>query len=127
MLRAEGLISGYEKVMILHGVNINIEKGEIVSVIGRNGVGKSTLIKTLTGLIKTSEGKIYLEDKDITRTKSYERAWKGVGYVPQGHMVFPRLTVEENLMMGENINPIKVLCQVVSRRCFQLAGFSPEI
>ncbi|MBP3198497.1 MAG: ABC transporter ATP-binding protein [Butyrivibrio sp.] len=107
MLRAEGLISGYEKVMILHGVNINIEKGEIVSVIGRNGVGKSTLIKTLTGLIKTSEGKIYLEDKDITRTKSYERAWKGVGYVPQGHMVFPRLTVEENLMMGENINPIK--------------------
>ncbi|MCR5391110.1 MAG: ABC transporter ATP-binding protein [Lachnospiraceae bacterium] len=107
MLRAEGLISGYEKVMILHGVNINIEKGEIVSVIGRNGVGKSTLIKTLTGLIKSSEGKIYLEDKDITRTKSYERAWKGVGYVPQGHMVFPRLTVEENLMMGENINPIK--------------------
>ncbi|WP_026518205.1 ABC transporter ATP-binding protein [Butyrivibrio sp. MC2021] len=107
MLRTQGLVSGYEKVMILHGVDIGIKQGEVVSVIGRNGVGKSTLMKTLTGLIKTSDGKIYLEDKDVTKSKSYERAWKGVGYVPQGHMVFPRLTVEENLMMGENINKVK--------------------
>ena len=107
MLKTENLVSGYEKVMILHGVNIELNEGEIVSVIGRNGVGKSTLMKTLIGLIKTSEGKIIYEDQDITKKKSYERAWKGIGYVPQGHMVFPRLTVEENLMMGENINPIK--------------------
>ena len=107
MLRTQGLVSGYEKVMILHGVDIGIKQGEVVSVIGRNGVGKSTLMKTLTGLIKTSDGKIYLEDKDVTKSRSYERAWKGVGYVPQGHMVFPRLTVEENLMMGENINKVK--------------------
>lgn len=107
MLRTENLVSGYEKVMILHGVNIEINEGEIVSVIGRNGVGKSTLMKTLIGLVKTSEGQIEYENQNVTKRKSYERAWKGIGYVPQGHMVFPRLTVEENLMMGENINPIK--------------------
>lgn len=107
MLKTEHLVSGYEKVMILHGVDIEIHEGEIVSVIGRNGVGKSTLMKTLIGLIKANEGKIEYLNQDITKKKSYERAWKGIGYVPQGHMVFPRLTVEENLMMGENINPIK--------------------
>lgn len=107
LLTTQGLIAGYDKVMILHGVDLSINQGEIVSVIGRNGVGKSTLMKTLTGLIKTSEGTITFEDKDITKKKSYERAWAGLGYVPQGHMVFPRLTVEENLMMGENINPVK--------------------
>lgn len=107
MLKTEQLVSGYEKVMILHGVDIEIHEGEIVSVIGRNGVGKSTLMKTLIGLIKVNEGKIEYLNQDITKKKSYERAWKGIGYVPQGHMVFPRLTVEENLMMGENINPIK--------------------
>lgn len=107
MLKTENLISGYEKVMILHGVDIEINEGEIVSVIGRNGVGKSTLMKTLIGLNKANSGKIWYLDQDITKKKSYERAWKGIGYVPQGHMVFPRLTVEENLMMGENINPIK--------------------
>ena len=107
MLKTEQLVSGYEKVMILHGVDIEIHEGEIVSVIGRNGVGKSTLMKTLIGLIKVNEGKIEYLNQDITNKKSYERAWKGIGYVPQGHMVFPRLTVEENLMMGENINPIK--------------------
>ena len=64
-------------------------------------------MKTLIGLIKVNEGKIEYLNQDITKKKSYERAWKGIGYVPQGHMVFPRLTVEENLMMGENINPIK--------------------
>ena len=107
MLKTEHLVSGYEKVMILHGVDIEIHEGEIVSVIGRNGVGKSTLMKTLIGLIKVNEGKIEYLNQDITKKKSYERAWKGIGFVPQGHMVFPRLTVEENLMMGENINPIK--------------------
>lgn len=107
MLKTEGLVSGYEKVMILHGVDIQIDEGEVISVIGRNGVGKSTLMKTLIGLIRPSQGRIEYEGQDITKKKSYERAWKGIGYVPQGHMVFPGLTVEENLMMGENINHIK--------------------
>ncbi len=107
MLQTEDLVSGYEKVNILQGVNININKGEIVSVIGRNGVGKSTLVKTLCGLLKVNDGKIMYKEKDITSSKAYERAWDGISYVPQGHMVFPNLTVEENLQMGESIRPLK--------------------
>lgn len=107
MLHVENVVSGYDKVNILQGVSVDVKKGEIVSVIGRNGVGKSTFIKTLAGLIKVNDGKIVFEDKDISKTKSYERAWKGISYVPQGHMVFPNLTVEENLQMGETIRPLK--------------------
>lgn len=107
MLSTENLVSGYDKVNILQGVSMEIHKGEIVSVMGRNGVGKSTFVKTLCGLLPVSDGKIYYFDKDITKTKSYERAWKGISYVPQGHMVFPKLTVEENLQMGESIHPLK--------------------
>ena len=107
MLSTENLVSGYEKVNILQGVSMEIHKGEIVSVIGRNGVGKSTFVKTLCGLLPTKEGKIIYDDTDITKLKSYERAWKGISYVPQGHMVFPNLTVEENLQMGESIHPLK--------------------
>lgn len=107
MLKTEGLIAGYEKVMILHGMDMEINEGEIISVVGRNGVGKSTFMKTLIGLTKASSGSIIYNDMNITKKKAYERAWMGMGYVPQGHMVFPRLTVEENLMMGENINRIK--------------------
>lgn len=101
------LVSGYDKVNILQNVTMNIEQGEIVSVIGRNGVGKSTFVKTLCGLLPASSGKITFEGQDITSLKPYQRAWKGISYVPQGHMAFPTLTVEENLQMGESINPIK--------------------
>lgn len=104
MLNVTDLESGYGKVMILQGVNIEIKKGEIVSVIGRNGVGKSTLVKTIIGLNKVAGGNITYCGKNITKTNAYERAWKGIGYVPQGHMIFPRLTVKENLKMGEHIN-----------------------
>ena len=107
MLATEKLVSGYDKVNILQNVTMNIEQGEIVSVIGRNGVGKSTFVKTLCGLLPASSGKITFEGQDITNLKPYQRAWKGISYVPQGHMVFPTLTVEENLQMGESINPIK--------------------
>lgn len=107
LIKVENLVSGYEKVMILHGLDLCVNKGEIVSVIGRNGVGKSTLMKTLIGLLRVNEGSIFYDGEDITKRKAYERAWRGLGYVPQGHMVFPRLTVEENLMMGENIHKTK--------------------
>lgn len=104
MLEVKELVSGYEKVMILQGIDMKVEKNEIVSIIGRNGVGKSTFIKTLIGLNRTVEGTIFYHDEDISKEKPYERAWKGMGYVPQGHMVFPQLTVKENLIMGERIN-----------------------
>ncbi|MEH7344338.1 ABC transporter ATP-binding protein [Bacillus sp. JJ1532] len=104
MLKVNGLVSGYGKVTVVRDVNVNIKSGEIVSIIGRNGVGKSTLVKTIMGLIPSKQGEILFNDQDITKTKSYERAWKGIGYVPQGHGVFPGLTIEENLAMGGLIN-----------------------
>lgn len=107
MLKVENLTSGYGRVMIVNDVNLEIKEGELISVIGRNGIGKTTLMKTIIGLLKAEKGNITYLDKNITKEKSYERAWKGIGYVPQGHMVFQQLTVEENLKMGENINPIK--------------------
>jgi len=105
MLKVQDLISGYGKVQIINGVNMMIEKGEIVALIGRNGVGKSTFIKTVMGLLPVLGGKIYFHnEEDLTKVPAYKRARKGLAYVPQGHGIFPRLTVEENLMTGALIN-----------------------
>jgi len=104
MLKVENLSSGYGTITILRDISFEIGKGEIISIIGRNGVGKSTLIKTLIGLNRAKTGKVTYDGRDITRMKPYERARLGIGYVPQGHGVFPLLTVRENLKMGEMIN-----------------------
>lgn len=108
MLYTEKVVSGYNKVMIVNNIDIQISKGEMVSIIGRNGVGKSTLMKTLIGLNKVEKGKIFLGDRDISKTKAHTRAQMGIGYVPQGHGIFPLLSVEENLIMGKNINSKKM-------------------
>jgi urea ABC transporter ATP-binding protein UrtE len=107
MLKVENIVSGYGKVMVVRNFSIEIMKGEMVSIIGRNGIGKSTLVKTLMGLLPTMKGNIIFKEQDVTRLKTHERAWLGMGYVPQGHEVFPTLTVEENLMMGSLINKKK--------------------
>lgn len=104
MLQANGIKGGYGKVKIINDASFTIRDGEIVSIIGRNGIGKSTLVKTLCGILKADSGEILYNGEDITRLSSYQRAWKGIAYVPQGHMVFPELTVLENLKMGETIN-----------------------
>jgi branched-chain amino acid transport system ATP-binding protein len=104
MLEIQSIEAGYGEIMILRNISFNIQKGEIISIIGRNGVGKSTLMKTIIGLIQSRSGKIQFQGRDITTTKPHERAQMGIGYVPQGHGVFPLLTVEENLKMGAEIN-----------------------
>ncbi|WP_138420468.1 ABC transporter ATP-binding protein [Aquibacillus sediminis] len=104
MLKVQGLQSGYDKVIVVRDLNIEVQEGEIVSIIGRNGIGKSTFVKTLMGLIPSTNGEITFKEKNITKLKAYERAWFGIGYVPQGHGTFPTLTVEENLLMGGSIN-----------------------
>jgi branched-chain amino acid transport system ATP-binding protein len=104
VIKIEKLVSGYDKVMIIRDVNIHVHQGEIVSIIGRNGVGKSTFMKTLMGLNQAKEGTIYFKGQNISSTKSHDRARIGIGYVPQGHGTFPKLTVEENLKMGWQIN-----------------------
>src|SRR5690554_6814021 len=104
MLKVHDFTTGYNKIMIVRNVSIHIEKGKVISIIGRNGVGKSTLMKGVMGLLPSQTGKITFNEKDITHANTYERARLGIGYVPQGHGVFPNLTVEENIRMGETIN-----------------------
>ncbi|MEX0430230.1 urea ABC transporter ATP-binding subunit UrtE [Spiribacter insolitus] len=101
LLKAEGLCSGYGSETVLQGVDFQIEPGEIVAIIGRNGVGKSTLMRTLIGLLPASSGRIHFHGEDITRLPADQRALSGIGYIPQGREVFPELSVSENLIVGE--------------------------
>ena len=104
MLTLSNLSSGYGHVPIVRDVNVAFKKGEIAVILGRNGVGKTTLMKTIMGILKADSGTIEYQGEDITKLNSSKRAHKGIGYVPQGRGIFPRLTVLENLAMGELIN-----------------------
>ena len=101
MLSVEDLRAGYGGKPVLQGATLAVAKGEIVAVIGRNGVGKSTLMKTLIGLISSMAGKISFAGRDVTGMEAFRRAQLGIGYVPQGRDVFPRMSVRENLQVGE--------------------------
>ena len=107
LLSLQNLVGGYGSGDILQGITLEIWPGEMVATIGRNGVGKSTLMKAIIGLLPLRRGSIYLRGESITRLRADQRAALGVGYVPQGREIFPELTVEENLMMGETINGAK--------------------
>lgn len=103
LLQTRGLWAGYGGKPVLQGVDIDVHKGEIVAVIGRNGVGKSTLMKSLIGLLPADRGSISFNGQSLTHLPPHKRARHGIGYVPQGRDVFPRMTVEENLAVGESI------------------------
>ena len=100
ILEADGIVSGYGEVDILHGVSLIVEEGEIVSVIGPNGAGKSTLLKSCFGLLKLRKGKVLLDGVDKTNQPPQKMVKNGVSYVPQSENVFPSLTIVENLEMG---------------------------
>ncbi|MEC4803912.1 MAG: urea ABC transporter ATP-binding subunit UrtE [Jaaginema sp. PMC 1079.18] len=100
MLQIQGLNVYYGESHILRNVDFNVAKGKMICLIGRNGVGKTTLLKTLTGLLKPRSGRIIFRDRDITDLPSHKRARLGIGYVPQGREVIPRVTVRENLLLG---------------------------
>ncbi len=101
MLRVEGLRAGYGGEPVLQGVSLRVGKGEIVAVIGRNGVGKSTLMRTLIGLLPVGAGRIDFAGREVNKISAQARARLGMSYIPQGRDVFPRLTVRENLLVGE--------------------------
>ncbi len=103
VLRVEGPSSGYGNVRIITDISLKVEEREIVALIGRNGVGKTTLMKSLVGAIKSNSGKIYLHENDITKLSPAKRAAQGIGYVPQGRGIFTRLSVLDNLKMGETV------------------------
>ncbi len=97
ILRAENLIKKYKQRTVVNDVTFDVQQGEIVGLLGPNGAGKTTSFYMIVGLIKPNEGKIYLEDEDITDAPMYRRAQKGIGYLAQEASVFRKLTVEDNI------------------------------
>ena len=100
LLSVTGLHAYYGKSHVLHGVDMRVAQGEIVSLLGRNGVGRSTTVKAIMGLVSAS-GSIKFKDQELIGLKPFEVAHRGVGYVPENRDIFPSLTVEQNLMLGE--------------------------
>ena len=134
MLAVEGINQYYGGSHILRNVGFEAKLGEVTVILGRNGVGKTTLLKSLMGVVPVKTGTIKLDGKDITRDTPYERVRQGVGYVPQGREIFARLTVQENLRMGlayktgstpipsELFDLFPVLKQMLNRRGGDLSG-----
>ena len=103
LLNVGDLTSGYGGIRIVNDVSFSVEEREIVAVIGRNGVGKTTLMKTLIGLIRGFAGSIEFRGQEVSRIPAARRAQLGMGYVPQGRGIFARLSVGDNLRMGERV------------------------
>jgi urea transport system ATP-binding protein len=127
-LVVEGLNQYYGGSHILRDVAFEVPPGKVTALLGRNGVGKTTLLRSLMGLVPIRTGRVLFEQKDLTTAKPNERARAGLGYVPQGREIFPRLTVEENLLMGVPRVPERifemfpVLRQMMGRRGGDLSG-----
>jgi len=105
MLRIDNLQVKYGESIILRDVSINVPAGQVVCLMGRNGVGKTTLLKSIMGLLQAAQGDFYWADTKMTRWSTSQRAREGIGYVPQGRGIFPYLTVYENLLMGFEATP----------------------
>ena len=99
-LAAEGIYSGYDGSEVLHGVDISVDKGEVVGVVGSNGAGKSTLFKAIFGLLEVYEGQVRYDGEEVTGSAPRDLLSQGMAYVPQGRSTFPEMTVEENLEMS---------------------------
>lgn len=100
MFEISGLQVSYGQSEVIHKVNFSAKKNETVAIMGRNGMGKTTLFKALMGILPSKGGKIVLEGKDLTTLDSYQRVNSGLAYVPQGRMIFPSMTVQENIETG---------------------------
>lgn len=100
MLKISNLVSGYGQSEVIHDLSLEVAPNEIVAVMGRNGMGKTTLFKTLMGILPTWKGQVEIDGKTISQASSFERVGSGVAYVPQGRMIFSTLTVEENIKSG---------------------------
>ncbi|MFZ3132347.1 MAG: urea ABC transporter ATP-binding subunit UrtE [Desulfosporosinus sp.] len=100
MLEVTNLEAYYGESIILNNLNLRVPKGQIVCLLGRNGVGKTTFLKSIMGLVKTPQGSIKFNGQEIITKATYFRARQGISYVPQGRDIFPQLTVQENLLLG---------------------------
>ena len=100
MFNVTSLASGYGQSEVIHDINLKVDKQEIVAVMGRNGMGKTTLFKTLMGILPMRHGSITVDGRELSGMESHQRVASGVAYVPQGRMIFPGMTVLENIQTG---------------------------
>ncbi len=115
MLSARELSSGYGRIVVLRSVSLTVEQPEIVAVLGRNGAGKTTLMKTLAGLVPAQSGTIDFAGTNLVNLAADKRARLGIGYVPQGRGIFPKLSVRENLLVGlyASAGPLSILDELL--------------
>lgn len=117
MLKVSGLHASYGLIPVLHGISLTIARGESVGILGHNGMGKTTLLRTLMGALRANAGTVHLNDVDVTRHAPHARAKLGMAYVPQGRDIFPTLTAMDNLRMGlvktgaPSLEPIETLLE----------------
>jgi branched-chain amino acid transport system ATP-binding protein len=104
MLKLDNVVTHYGNIQALKGISLEINQGQIVTVIGANGAGKTTTLKTICGLVNPTSGKIYFQGKDITNKPTADIIESGIAMVPEGRRVFPRMTVLENLQLGAYLN-----------------------
>jgi urea transport system ATP-binding protein len=109
MLNVSNLFAGYGQSVALHGITFSAKKNETIAIIGRNGMGKSTLFKSLIGALPIKSGSIKIDGFEISCDESYQRVERGIAYVPQGRMIFPTLTVLENIETGMEFSKSKVV------------------
>ena len=107
MLNVSDLKVSYGQSEVIHGLNFEVANNETLAIMGRNGMGKTTLFKSLIGVLPASGGSISVGGVDVTKNVSYERVAKGIAYVPQGRMIFPTLTVQENIETGMEVSRTK--------------------
>lgn len=124
MLTVENVHTYYGNIHALKGINLTIEKGEIVTLIGGNGAGKTTTLRTIAGLLKPREGSVTLNDEDLIKYKAHEVVYKGVSMVPEGRGVFARMSVHENLEMGAFIKSDK---QAITRNIDRVFELFPRL
>ncbi len=105
MLKVESVFTSYGQSEVLHGISFSAARNETVAIMGRNGMGKTTLFKSLIGVLPLKSGQIEVDGQDVSRAESYQRVAKGIAYVPQGRHIFPTLSVEENIRTGLENSP----------------------
>jgi branched-chain amino acid transport system ATP-binding protein len=120
MLRVEGIRVSYDEVPALHAVSFKVEPGQIVSIVGANGAGKSTILKAVSSVLRLDEGSIFFEEQRLDQSPAHQVVEMGIAHVPEGRRLFARLTVKQNLILGAYTRKSQEHREATLRRIFQL-------